>query len=302
MNRSSDNYRKLLAILISVIVGAALVKILSVSDGQTSEVIRSRCIDRSVLAQDDEAHTNVRNNVKMSIDDREDEESGFIDNDHYADTSAVQIDELDINELAQTQGNLQYIECEDQIVHNEVIDSGLDQTTALKIVNENQIEEVSVQQDLPSEAAPNEAVYEAQPSNTINTSSQYPTKMTSYSSSVATCFPHFIFQATAFYTVADKSFNNCHKKSSLSNYIFNQDVTFQDILLISSLSAQNKVRVDNVPARAPDRGNTPIGPNILGAAPWGGFSSDQYIRLLSGTQLRINSQQKEAGIAFFWYL
>lgn len=320
MKRSSDNSRKLLAVLIVGIAGAALVKTLSRSDGQRPEAPKSeRCLSvddtssiyHNVTSQNDEMYTSIQKNLEVSLVDKEEERLSFAMNDRYVDTpfvdvvvqSDIQSEQPCIDVLTQIMQDDVHLQAQNsieqeqetiQIADNSSFSSRFDEESQQAVIEKNQEEIIDVyeQQDLIREPA-----YSAQSHKTVKTSLRYPTKVTPYSSSIATCFPHFIFQATAFFAIADKSFDNCHKKSTLSHLVFNQDVTFKDILLISSLSAQNKVRVDNVPARVPDRQDAPIGPNP-GGVPWGGYSSDQYIRLLADTQVRINGEQKEAGISF----
>lgn len=89
--------------------------------------------------------------------------------------------------------------------------------------------------------------------------------------------------------LAYKGFNNKGCCTSLADVIFGKEFTFKDISLFSKLCDDNKVRIDNVDPRAPERGATPVTP----ADPFGAFRDDLYATLLAPTKVSINAEQQE---------
>lgn len=101
--------------------------------------------------------------------------------------------------------------------------------------------------------------------------------------------PCWAFPVAFYVSSVDKSFDNCGNSKSFSNLLFQGDLRIQDIYLFSKLSAQNKVRIDNVPAREPQR---PIQVNNV---PFGGYASDLYTTLLAPTRILFDTTQQEVG-------
>ena len=78
---------------------------------------------------------------------------------------------------------------------------------------------------------------------------------------------------------------------ALPTLIFGKDpVTIKDIYLFSKLSDDNKVRIDNCVARAPERGGVPVGGT---GVQFGGFRDDLYTTLLAPVELIFNTDQEE---------
>ncbi len=67
---------------------------------------------------------------------------------------------------------------------------------------------------------------------------------------------------------------------------------FKDIYLFSKLCDGNKVRIQNTPAGAFNRGSTPL--NVPGGQ-WGNFPDDQYTTLLAPTEVLFGIDQREVG-------
>jgi len=88
---------------------------------------------------------------------------------------------------------------------------------------------------------------------------------------------HWALPITIGHTIAYEAFDDCGRKVPLINSFIDQSLTFKDISPFIKLCDDNHVRIDNVAARAPERGGAAIGPN----APFGGFRDDLYPTLLA---------------------
>lgn len=127
----------------------------------------------------------------------------------------------------------------------------------------------------------------------------------SYQNSGKQYYDSLIEQATkrnwavkvAFYfTGEDGAYDCCGCSNTLSSLIFKKDsVTIKDIYLFSKLSDDNKVRITNCVARAPERGGVPIGG--VGVV-FGGFRDDLYTTLLAPVELVFNADQSEFCLNF----
>lgn len=110
---------------------------------------------------------------------------------------------------------------------------------------------------------------------------------------------HWITRLTFHSSVASKGFNDRSLKSPLSDVIFGREVLLKDIYLLSRLADDNKLRIDNQPARQPVRPQT----SRLG---FGSYESDEYIALLANSRLNANAETREFGInistAYKFYL
>lgn len=97
---------------------------------------------------------------------------------------------------------------------------------------------------------------------------------------------------TSFYFSGEDGAFDCDGCSNtLSSLIFKKDtVTIQDIYLFSKLSNDNKVRITNCVARAPERGGVPIGGT---GVVFGGFRDDLYTTLLAPVKLVFDADQTE---------
>jgi hypothetical protein len=101
-------------------------------------------------------------------------------------------------------------------------------------------------------------------------------------------------QTSFHYTTEDGAFNCDGCNVPLGGHIFGKDtVTIEDVYLFSKLSNDNKVRINNCDALAPNRGGVPIGGV---GVPFGGFSDDLYTTLLAPVELAFGASQKEFSI------
>jgi len=87
-------------------------------------------------------------------------------------------------------------------------------------------------------------------------------------------------------SVAVKGFNEDSLRKPLACAIFGGEVRLKDIYLLSRLADDNKVRIDNQPAREPVR---PAGSRLA----FGSFESDQYVALLANALLNPNAESRE---------
>lgn len=102
--------------------------------------------------------------------------------------------------------------------------------------------------------------------------------------------PLWAFPFDLHWSFANRSFDHNSQNAPLSTLIFQKPFTIQDIQLFSSLSAENKVRIQNIPPLPPQR------PDMLAVMPpFGDFASEQYPNLLAPTQVRINAEEREVG-------
>lgn len=100
---------------------------------------------------------------------------------------------------------------------------------------------------------------------------------------------HWVVPISFHANIACESFGCDGECQSLAGLIFNDNcVRFRDIFLFSKLSEDNKVRVDNVDARVPNR---PQG----NPAEFGAFSDDLYPTLLAPVKLDIAAEAREFG-------
>jgi hypothetical protein len=107
---------------------------------------------------------------------------------------------------------------------------------------------------------------------------------------------HWAIPFRFYYSSADQGYDCNGCKSNLATTIFGANpVTIADVYLFSKLSLQNKVRINNCNALAPNRGAIPIpGPGAgANAVPFGGFSSDLYTTLLAPADLSFDAEQTE---------
>ncbi len=96
------------------------------------------------------------------------------------------------------------------------------------------------------------------------------------------------------YITEDGAFNCDGCNVPLCGLIFGKDtVTIKDVYLFSKLSDDNKVRINNCDARAPERGGVPIGGV---GVPFGGFRDDLYTTLLAPVELTFGADQREYNI------
>lgn len=109
------------------------------------------------------------------------------------------------------------------------------------------------------------------------------------------CTPSWAFNVTTRYSFTDGSYDACSQHAQLSGLIFGDAVQLRDIYLFAKLCDDNKVRVDNVPARAPLRGNVPVGTQ---GVVFGGFRNDLYTTLMAKSLLQFSMQSYEVGADF----
>ena len=96
---------------------------------------------------------------------------------------------------------------------------------------------------------------------------------------------HWAIPITFDYKFACQAFNACGMKTSVVSAMVGDELSFNDLSLFVKLCNDNKVRIDNVDARAPERGGALIGPN----APFGGYRDDLYPTLLAPTKVSFTS-------------
>ncbi len=102
---------------------------------------------------------------------------------------------------------------------------------------------------------------------------------------------HWAFTGAVYYSSEDKGYDACGSSVPLSATVFGQcHITIEDIYLFSRLSDDNKVRIDNCNARAPERGGVSIGGT---GVVFGGFRDDLYTTLLAPIELVFDADQKE---------
>ncbi len=102
---------------------------------------------------------------------------------------------------------------------------------------------------------------------------------------------HWAFSISVNYIVEDGGFDCNGCSTALSSALFGKDpLTIKDIYLFSKLSDDNKVRITNSVARAPERGGVPIG--VTGVV-FGGFRDDLYTTLLAPVELVFDADQSE---------
>lgn len=99
------------------------------------------------------------------------------------------------------------------------------------------------------------------------------------------------FTVAVHYGSEDKGFDDDGNSVPLSTTVFGTcPITIEDIYLFSRLSNDNKVRIDNCNARAPERGGVPIGGT---GVVFGGFRDDLYTTLLAPIELNFEADQKQ---------
>lgn len=101
----------------------------------------------------------------------------------------------------------------------------------------------------------------------------------------------WVFTAAVHYSTEDKGFDCDGNSVPLATTVFGTcPITIEDIYLFARLSNDNKVRIDNCVARAPERGGVPIGGT---GVVFGGFRDDLYTTLLAPIELNFDAEHKE---------
>lgn len=100
---------------------------------------------------------------------------------------------------------------------------------------------------------------------------------------------HWSLPLTFDCNISYQYFDNCHKKSTMSQGLFGENVTFKDLSLFIKLCADNHVRLQNISALPPSRGEGDLGVN----PPFGDYSSDLYTTLIAPVTVSFTGAQEK---------
>jgi len=100
---------------------------------------------------------------------------------------------------------------------------------------------------------------------------------------------HWSMQFTLYSSFASKGFDDNSQRVPLACALFGRNIRLRDIYLLSRLSDDNKVRIDNHDPRVEERPAT-------AREGFGSFKSDQYLALLAPAVLDTHAESREFGV------